>query len=157
MTANLGGGQSCVDIEGRNRVTGEVSITNANDGKGIWTQTLEIGVTNWYRDGLFGGYTRKRTRSMGIVGRLDVFRSGSLLNSYSFNQRGTSSLVTRLNSTTTLIKSGSSRTVTVSGDLDVYGRGGTHCGDTAPDVFYSDPPNPNANGSVDEAGCDIWR
>ena len=135
VNISVGGGQSCVDVEGRDRVTGEVTITNRYD-KGIYTQILEIGVINWYRDGLFGGYTRKRTRGMGIVGDLDVFANGSFWSSYDINVRGTSTLVTRLNRTATLLKSVSPRYFTVTGDLDVYGRGGTHCGDNAPSNMW---------------------
>lgn len=144
VTNFVGGGQSCVDVEGRDRVTGEVTITQSFSN-GVYTQTLEIGVTNYYRDGLFGGYTRKRTRGMGIVGSLDVFANGNFWRSYGINSVGTSRLVTRLNSSVTLTRSSFLRNFSVSGDLDIYGRGGTHCGDTAPDTDCSD------------GDCDIWR
>ena len=146
VTTFVGGGQSCEDVEDRDRVTGEVAITNYGDGSGIWTQILEIGVTNWYRDGLFGGYTRKRTREMGIVGDIDVTRNGAYWRSYNINVRGTSTLVTQLNRTATLSTSTLLYNFAATGDLDVFGRGGTHCGDTAPDT--------NCN---DGNGCDIWR
>lgn len=129
----------CGHKVGDNYVTGEAYIdkykvpeTNLN------SYFLYVIATNYYKDGLFGGYTRKRTRSLRITGTLDFYANGRFEDSKSVNVGTGGKLRTRIYAgiEPNIPLIGASPLDEVIGVLNIFGRGGTSCGDVS-----SDPTN----------------
>jgi hypothetical protein len=68
------GGYVCEDQNGKDRVTGEIRVTQAPTGTNYDYHTyIFVGAENWYNNGIFGGYTRKRTSFLKIRGTINAY------------------------------------------------------------------------------------
>ena len=124
----------CQDVIGSQRVIGEAYIARSYipDGSGFQITYLTVKATNYNRDGLFGGYTRKRTRFLKIEGNLNLYINGVFQGSsgdFVFTTGGRLRTTISENAyiaTSTAIQTFTSEAV---GTINVFGRGGTRCGD----------------------------
>ena len=133
---------ACEDTRDRDRVKGFVE---QGYGKGTppgypfsviaYFPYVDVWAENWRRDGIFGGWTRKRTSSLRIEGSIQV-NGPAGLNSGTFDinvraTRLTPYIQTRAWQVGPSTEAGSwfsgPFTFTVDGEVRVYGRGGTSC------------------------------
>ncbi len=129
--------QHCSDKEGRNVISGNAYVVRESfkDDLGItfYVYALYLEATNFYKDGIFGGYTRKRTRSLRIKGSLDFYVDGKIEWSTSVDYTTGGKLRTKIEEYLDLggsVKGFYTPVFSVTGSLDVYGRSGTLCGDS---------------------------
>ena len=133
------GANGCSSVDGDQKVIGVayILLTPIPTTGGLYDVSLSIGATNYNRDGLFGGYTRKRTRFLEIYGEVDLFiddvfegSSGDILLTTNGRLRtrisGNYYIATTIGNPYNLL--GGPQVV---GTLDVEGRGDTLCGDNA--------------------------
>ncbi len=127
---------------GSDRVTAELLVDNFVNYDKEWYEPLytagliSVNTTNWGKDGLFGGWTRKRTSALRVQGNVIInytFESGEI---YRFVNATQDRLITRYN--VIIWRSGITYdyeedildvSLSARGSLIVYGRGGTSCGD----------------------------
>ncbi|WKN44733.1 hypothetical protein [Tunicatimonas pelagia] len=129
------------------------TVTNQFTKEKYYKYVLEVELINWRKDGLFGGWTRKRTHSLKLLGNLDVlvetgnFWGDSYSGSYDVDINTGGRLMARIRTSMDLIDDVTGTLEPefyAGGILNAYGRGGTRCGDIGTDNDCRD-------------GCDIWN
>lgn len=138
----IAGGQKahCSDKNGKDVVSCDVYVLKTENktpvGK-FYRYELAIDAINWYKDGLFGGYTRKRTRYLKVEGAVSIYLNYILDGYTSINLNTGGKLDARIRGVVFLMDdtSGTAKPFfEISGTLDAYGRNNTLCGDSAPNV-----------------------
>jgi len=144
LTIAYGQSAFCANNSGRNRISSDAYVAEIDDLDRV---DIFYDAVNYYRDGLFGGYTRKRTSELRVEGALSYFVDGTFRRNDVWVHTTGGQNRTRLRSNRLIVSDviGPVTTnVSVDGDLDTFGRGGTRCGDIGTDNTCNN-------------GCDIWQ
>ena len=103
---------------------------------GLYSTNLLVQATQYYKDGIFGGYTRKRTRALRIELDVALYDNGVYISNTSGVVTTNGNLKARIRGAFDLgnaVLSSQRNGAQVVGTVDVYGRDNTLCGDSAPD------------------------
>ena len=103
---------------------------------GVYTTNLLVQATQWYKDGIFGGYTRKRTSALRIEINVSLYDNGVFISRSSGTATTNGNLKAQLKVAIDLgnaVFASQRNDARVAGTVNVYGRDNTLCGDAAPD------------------------